>query len=228
MNKTNNQIIFFSLSIIAICFIEIIIFTRPALSEQLDLTTKGNIGDTIGGITAPLIGIISSVLLYLALTRQTESNRDQKIKSESDLIFLLLNQLDNELNSFYYKFSQGKEEKKYTGLEGLNDFCRHYRYDNNIEQFRNKENFSFKDWYESGQIALIIDTFSLIEKRIEISNLSSELKTLFYTKLNSFYDCKLKTPLTSLSEAFDIYEFQKDNYTGRIQSIVIRFANNSS
>jgi len=35
----------------------------------------GTIGDTIGGITAPIIGLISTILLYLALIKQIESNR---------------------------------------------------------------------------------------------------------------------------------------------------------
>ncbi len=223
MQKNNRQIIVFTIIIILLCFIAVIVFTLPSFTEQLNLTTKSNIGDAIGGITAPVIGVVSSILLYLALTRQTQSNIDQRLKNESDIIFLLINQLDNEIAGFYHKYSQGKEEKKCTGLEGLNDYCRRYRYDyNNIEQFSNNDGFTFKGWYEARQIALIVHSYNLIEKRIEISNLSPAMRNLFSSKLKGYYDCKLSIPLKSLSEAFELYPYQKDDYTSTIQDLVSR------
>jgi hypothetical protein len=222
MKATNRQIIIFTFVIILLCFISVIVFTLPTFIGQLNLTTKSNIGSAIGGITAPVIGVVSSILLYLALTRQTQSNIDQRLKNESDIIFLLINQLDNEISSFYYKYTQGKEEKKFTGLEGLNDFCRNYRYEYNIDQFKNKQDFTFNGWYESGQIVLAIETFNLIKKRIEISNLSQEMKSLFSEKLNTYYNCKLRMPLNNLHEAFEIYPHQKDDFTNKIQEIVSR------
>ena len=70
----------------------------PAIWDRLDLTNTSSIGDTIGGITAPLLGIISIIFLYLTLNRQIDSINDQKLKNESDIIFMLLNQLENEYN----------------------------------------------------------------------------------------------------------------------------------
>lgn len=40
----------------------------------LDLTATGQIGDTIGGITAPIIGLVSAVLIYLSFTAQIRAN----------------------------------------------------------------------------------------------------------------------------------------------------------
>lgn len=222
MRNTNRQIIIFTILVILLCFFCVLFFTLPSFLKRLNLSTTGNIGDTLGGITAPLIGIISSILLYLALTRQTESNNEQRLKNESDIIFLLLNQLDNEVNNFYYKYKENKVEVRLSGQEGLNEFCNSYRYEYNIEQFQNQKDFSFKSWYEAGQIGLIIDTLNLIEKRIDISNLNSELKNLFQQKLISFYNCRLKTPLTSLTETFKTYPFQQDEYTEKIQRLVER------
>jgi hypothetical protein len=222
MKNTNRQIIIFTLIIILLCFLSVLIFTLPALVGQFNLTTKSNIGSAIGGITAPVIGVISAILLYLALTRQTQSNIDQRLKNESDIIFLLINQLDNEIASFYHKYTQGKEKVKFTGLEGINEFCNGYRYEYNIEQFKSDPKTSFKTWFEAGQITLTVETYDLIEKRIEISNLSFEMKQLFSKKLQTYYDCKLRLPLTNLSEAFEMYPHQKDDYTITIQNLVTR------
>lgn len=222
MLSTNKQIAIFTFAIVLLCFISVFIFTLPSFTTQLNLTTKSNIGSAVGGITAPIIGVISSVLLYLALTRQTQSNIDQRLKNDSDIIFLLINQLDNEVASFYYKYSKGSEERKYTGLEGLNEYCRKYRYEHNLKQFEDKEDFSFKKWYESGQIVLIVEGYNLIEQRIKVSNLSKEMKKLFSTKLETYYECKLSSPLIDLSEAFDLHPHQKDDYTAIIQDLVSR------
>ena len=45
--------------------------------EFFDLSDKGTIGDTIGGITAPIIGFLSIVLLWLTLKEQLRFNEIQ-------------------------------------------------------------------------------------------------------------------------------------------------------
>ncbi len=211
MRNNNRQIIIFTVIIIAICFISVIVFTLPSFIEQFNLSTKSNIGSAIGGITAPVIGIVSSILLYLALTRQTQSNIDQRLKNESDIIFLLLNQLDNEISSFYYNFTEtkGTEKKEfnYTGVQGLNVFVQKLKAEHALSNFK----YTFKAFYQSNQILLIIRSFLLIEKRIEISQLSQELKDMFKQKLDSVYQCRLKESFKQLLEVIDKNPHVKDS-----------------
>jgi hypothetical protein len=68
------KIIIFPLILIVVSFVSVIVFTFPSFIEHLDFTTKSNIGKTIGGITAPIIGIASSILLFLTLNQQIKSN----------------------------------------------------------------------------------------------------------------------------------------------------------
>lgn len=44
----------------------------------------GEIGDTIGGLTAPVIGLLNAVLLYLTLREQFEFNEKQKKSVKED------------------------------------------------------------------------------------------------------------------------------------------------
>jgi hypothetical protein len=53
-------------------------------------TETGQIGDTLGGITAPFIGIFSIVLLVKTLASQNEFNRKQQIKEDYNTISLLM------------------------------------------------------------------------------------------------------------------------------------------
>ncbi len=51
-------------------------FIFTAFSIGIDFTNTGEIGDTIGGITAPIIGLVGSILVYLALQSQIEANEN--------------------------------------------------------------------------------------------------------------------------------------------------------
>lgn len=216
--RINKKILFLAFVIISFCFISIFIFCLPSFVQIFDLSknAKSNIGSAVGGITAPVIGIFSSILLYLALTRQTQSNINQRLKNESDIIFLLLNQLDSEVASFYSKYKQGKEEFKFYGLEGINEFTEEFRYNSDY----NNADFTFKDLFESNQLLLIVRTYKLVEVRIKMSELSEDLKYLFQSKLNAFFDCKMKRPLQNICEKIELQHNMKDEVTDEIQEFI--------
>ena len=212
MKKLNSQILLFSVIITILCFVSVFIFTLPPFFNQFNLSDKGNIGDTLGGITAPVIGIISAILLYLALTKQIESNNEQRLKNESDIIFLLINQLNSEIEQFIHTFSQGEKEFKYTGIDGLNKFIKSFK-DHNFNNFT----FTFKAYFESKHILLLIRSYNLIEDRIKLSSLSTDMKELFNKKLQSIYYSVLRFPLTGIIKVISKHEKMKDEVTEEIE-----------
>lgn len=56
------------------------LFTRPYPFDwkSLDFTKTGSIGDTIGGITAPFVGLVSILLLWWTLKAQLDFNAKQE------------------------------------------------------------------------------------------------------------------------------------------------------
>lgn len=58
-------------------FIFIFVLTFPSLNTAFDYTATGQIGDTIGGISAPFIGITGIVLTFLAFYIQYKANQIQ-------------------------------------------------------------------------------------------------------------------------------------------------------
>lgn len=66
-----------------------------------DLTDKGSIGDAIGGITAPIIGILGAVLVYLSFTSQVSANNLIIKHNEFRLIIDLINELNQDINYLY-------------------------------------------------------------------------------------------------------------------------------
>jgi hypothetical protein len=85
MNKQNIAILVFGIILI---FISLYIFTRPAIFPAWDFTSTGQIGDTIGGITGPIINLIGAFLVYISFQAQIEANKIQSraLSDEKDRI----------------------------------------------------------------------------------------------------------------------------------------------
>jgi len=71
-----NNFVILILGIILI-FISLYIFTRPAIFSAWDFSSTGQIGDTIGGITGPIINLIGAFLVYTSFQAQIRANKIQ-------------------------------------------------------------------------------------------------------------------------------------------------------
>jgi hypothetical protein len=75
---------------ILIVFLIILIFpillTIPAISHFLNFSDKGQIGDTIGGITAPFINGLAAILVFLAFKEQIKANDLYKSQEKNKMI----------------------------------------------------------------------------------------------------------------------------------------------
>ena len=74
---SKKSLIILSLVCIFISCISPFLFTCGAICDRLNFTTTGQIGDTIGGITSPVIGIFSIFLLIMTLVEQQNFNKNQ-------------------------------------------------------------------------------------------------------------------------------------------------------
>ena len=74
MNKNNIAILILGTILI---FVSLYIFTRPAVFPGWDFSSTGQIGDTIGGITGPIINLIGAFLVYISYQAQIKANKIQ-------------------------------------------------------------------------------------------------------------------------------------------------------
>ncbi len=63
----------FVVGVILVIFAPMLI-TSEGNWNTVDFTGTGQIGDTIGGITAPIVGLLGALLVYLALRAQIQAN----------------------------------------------------------------------------------------------------------------------------------------------------------
>lgn len=67
------------------------LFTSCSRWYWFDFTNTGQIGDTIGGLTAPVIGLLNAVLLYVTLRRQDNQINQQNQQRKEDKFEALFN-----------------------------------------------------------------------------------------------------------------------------------------
>lgn len=107
-----------------------VLFTAPALADCLNFTETGQIGDTIGGITAPIVGLCSIILLYFTLKEQMIFNKSQsKDNKMSQLLGLQSDIIQmNERVKFSFMNSSSESLIEASGvcslslLENVNDY----------------------------------------------------------------------------------------------------------
>jgi hypothetical protein len=74
----DKRTIYISIGVILILIAAVFFITRTALSDEICLdSSTGVIGDTIGGITSPIIGLIGAILVYLSFQEQIKANAIQ-------------------------------------------------------------------------------------------------------------------------------------------------------
>jgi hypothetical protein len=82
-----------------------------------DFSNTGEIGSTIGGITAPFIGVLSIILLYLTLQSQQQQVQEMNEKGN---ITLLCNHLVKCIDNFHYtETNQKKKTIERKGAEAI-------------------------------------------------------------------------------------------------------------
>ncbi len=80
--------------ILLACIIVLPWFFTKVFSAAYNFQSTGQIGDTIGGITAPFINGIGAILVYIAFKEQVKSSKAGREEKRLDLIVNNLNKLD--------------------------------------------------------------------------------------------------------------------------------------
>jgi hypothetical protein len=106
---------------IAIVLLSPILLTRHNFCSRLDFTQTGEIGDTIGGITAPIVNLLGAILVYLALKAQIEANLFLKMQLDDVKIKDNIQQQTDDVNQLYYNLKESIDNFNYVSFDS-NEF----------------------------------------------------------------------------------------------------------
>lgn len=143
-------------------------------------TTSGAIGDTIGGITSPILNLLAAILIYVSFQEQVKANK-KLIEGQSVERF---NTEYEEIKNEYSKVSFKREELHHTLKQEV--------FESAIDMYfqdldaRQEGNISFE--YHFKYVLYLIKYF--IEE-VEQSDLEYKSKVFFIKKLYQFYYSKI-------------------------------------
>lgn len=203
--------------LVLVSFCSLILIVYPAFDSHFDFSSDktANIGGTIGGVVGPIVGIFSTVLLFVTFSSQREANKDQRAKADMDVIFLLLNQLDKEYDSFNKTHIGSSSSREVYGVDAVALYAKE------VKSSVAEHNFKlFKEHLSTLKFVYLMDSFSEINKRFQVSKFDGEDKSMMTKKLMGYYNLKFKIPieniLLAISEINDplvdnFIDFQKHN-----------------
>ncbi len=125
-------------------------FHCPFFGLNTDFTETGQIGDTIGGITAPIVGLLSILLLYKTFGEQQKFNKEQEKFQKQQQKF-------NE--------SQLEFNKKQLRLDNYNLFV-------NLENTIADKVHTFTLTYEDGSFSIGLD--EIIHQKEKLNSITQE------------------------------------------------------
>jgi hypothetical protein len=166
---------------------------------------KGDIGNAIGGITAPFVGFIGAILVYLSFEQQIEANQIQRealrnqifqeqVKNEYDTLEKHLTEIKDEFYNLRYRRgvldyqpNPPLKEKIYTGRDALE------AYSADIKKYGYTiypDTLEFE--YGVRYLMLLVNAF---EEQLETSIIRREQKNYLAKKFLYFYEAKIKLQL---------------------------------
>ena len=166
------------------------LFTHPYPfgCRSLDFSNTGEIGDTIGGITAPIVGLISIFLLWWTLKEQLSfNNKQEKVNAAQNeyndvsMILSMENHLLHMDENLKFGFTDSKETHKCIGISNLR-----FLYDGHLKDVSITANELDKTIV---LVHVIEETASYLYRFLKKSSLSDDSKQPSYGMVEMFLSC---------------------------------------
>lgn len=187
---------------IGIILVFLLIFVFISSANIKDFTKIEEIED-IGGITAQILGLLGTILVYFALLAQIDSNKQIQIQIElqqkSDYENKVVSYLNSQLEIIRfdindYKFIESTQTNPifavYEGSEAI------YRYLKLYKKYQEKgDDELFIDVYPLEQLRLLLDHIDNFLLSLETENLSKKDKQYLVRNISYQYKSKIKLHL---------------------------------
>lgn len=192
---------------IILCIIAPLVATQIAFWESFNFSQTGQIGDTIGGITAPIVNIIGAILVFYALKAQIDANRliqDQFDEQKSEeinrkkLLYITeqVNVIRADLNDFTYTFRKENYKYNYSGADGIYELLKTIK--------KGGEHIPHQEFLNRNpKINELVNLLRIISKQIDIiqtENISETDKDYFLSLIKYQYDSKIQQSIRAFAK----------------------------
>lgn len=192
------------------------IFTKPAIWDTLNFSNKGQIGDTIGGITAPVINSVGAILVFVSFQAQIKANKiqadllkqgtnNQNYDRNFKVAIDLLNELKDDVNNLVYQDQYMSSEER--GVAALTTFVN--RLHNTWTKIVFNKHLGNTIY---ARYRFILSEFDLITYHIETSNFREGEKEKLSIFVKNYY-------LTHLRNSADIMKGYLEKFDGNSDTL---------
>lgn len=210
-DKTLNTILIFLIVGIVLVAFAPYLFTRPL--SILDFSSTGAIGDTIGGITAPITSLIGSILVFFALKAQIDANKiiqrqiesqknedinRKKLQNLNDLI----NMVKYDINGFNYttRDRASKQKFNYEGSSAIYELMESIRY---VEEINHSKNV-FVNRPKLSELYNILQIINMLFDTIEKEEIDNNDKQFYNLLLSYQYKSKVRPFISNVGKYTDL------------------------
>lgn len=206
-----------------------LILTMGNYYKIFDFSNTGQIGDTIGGLTSPVVNLISAIIIYYSFNEQLKANKIQSdaLKDEKDrlnyekefnYITQLLLELERKIDNFeFYKELERKtlqaqldlengisvdQKTLYKGVNALTHFSKYAirNWQNSFIQ-ADKTNLMKLEYFP--EFYFLINEVNYIIAEIENSKyIDSDSKGKLFSRTKYVFKYKLETPVSVILTAY--------------------------
>jgi hypothetical protein len=201
--KHLNKVFYLLLFGILLVLIAPYFFTRSW--SGVSFRDTGTIGDTIGGITAPITSLLGSILVYFALKAQIDANRliqnqfdqqklDDTERKKISYIGEQVKLVRNELNEFTFSYKDGNYKFNYTGSDAIFEYLKKIKHSGN----HNEDVFT-----TNPKLVELYNILQIFDKLITLINgeaIPLQDKVYFISILEYQMNSKIKTSFVALSK----------------------------
>jgi hypothetical protein len=209
----------FAIGIVLLLFSAVYIFTRNSFISGFNISSsKGEIGDAVNGITAPITSLIGAGLIFYSFLAQLEANKLQlkanaliQSQWQFDSFTKTFNDVQTEISNLKYTLDSnavyladnpeiaihgiGEEASLslYHGSEAIIVFSKNF--ENHIGQ---------KSIGIMNDIAFILEELCGLINDIENSNMVEERKKSLFFRINRLYVAKLQAHLSDIQSQYKV------------------------
>jgi hypothetical protein len=187
-----------------------------------DFKDTGEIGSTIGGITAPITSLIGAFLIYFALVAQRQANKIQSENNAIQTLLTLILDLENKCDNLIFideKYQHRKGIAAFNSMSNVSYFDKLIPYMGETKgRFKNDlmSVINFGNYYS------VITNASLIFDFIESSEIDKPNKDILRKKFHEIHTVYLNKSLCRLDEFYsEAIQNNKIKFDRFLEEIII-------
>lgn len=181
------------------------LLTGEYFHERFNFSDSGNIGDTIGGITAPFMNLIGAFLVFYALQAQVKANEliqdqidkdsnEKECENEGQNLNQLYSYLIDSINSFHFKSLPLEQLKNIEDIDTEIDFQGGEAFYHLFSQIRCHHHGTQDELHRQQAVSELLSVLKIMDLLLnKLKSTKSKNKEILITLVRHLFEYKIVT-----------------------------------